>query len=352
MRLPHVTKIMVACLLAGCLFRGAAVVGQQLPDPKFDAKVAKPAYTDKHPRVLFDEGHFNVHTAKAGYKAFADLVANDGYKVTSNDKPFDAKILSDCDILVIANARGAAMRSEKPAFTDAECDAVRDWVKAGGCLLLVTDHYPTGHAAEKLSLRFDVTMSKGRTEDTVNAARGAGGPSTLLFSRDNKLLGDHAITKGRNESERINKIITFTGQSLKGPEGSVSFLQLAKTATDVLPGDNNKVISAEGRSQGLALKFGKGRVVVLGEASQISAQIAGPQNRPMGMNYPGIDNRQMVLNIMHWLSGLLVDSADDGKKPGETKKPSVDEGTKKPVPKPKSRQPKRARNRPKARNLR
>ena len=25
----------------------------------------------------------------------------------------------------------------------------------------------------------------------------------------------------------------------------------------------------------------------------------------MGMNCPGIDNRQMALNIMHWLSGLL-----------------------------------------------
>jgi hypothetical protein len=26
---------------------------------------------------------------------------------------------------------------------------------------------------------------------------------------------------------------------------------------------------------------------------------------PFGMNRPGIDNRQLALNIMHWLSGLL-----------------------------------------------
>jgi len=25
----------------------------------------------------------------------------------------------------------------------------------------------------------------------------------------------------------------------------------------------------------------------------------------VGMNVPGIDNRQFTLNIMHWLSGLL-----------------------------------------------
>ena len=146
-------------------------------------------------------------------------------------------------------------------------------------------------------------MSKGTTSDPVNQAVGAGGPSTLLFSRQNKLLGDHPITNGRSDAEKINKVITFTGQSLKGPEGSVSFLKLAKTAVDRLPFDNNKEISAEGRSQGLALTYGKGRVVILGEASQISAQIVGPK-RAMGMNYPGIDNRQMVLNIMHWLSGL------------------------------------------------
>jgi hypothetical protein len=24
-----------------------------------------------------------------------------------------------------------------------------------------------------------------------------------------------------------------------------------------------------------------------------------------GMNHPGIDNRQLTLNIVHWLSGLL-----------------------------------------------
>lgn len=59
--------------------------------------------------------------------------------------------------------------------------------------------------------------------------------------------------------------------------------------------------SAAGRSQGLALRFGKGRVVVLGEASMLSAQLDA-QGRPFGMNRAGIDNRQLALNILHWLS--------------------------------------------------
>jgi hypothetical protein len=55
-----------ACLLAVWLVGGTRSFGQQMFDPKFDAKVSKPAYSEKHPRVLFDEAHFNVHTTQGG----------------------------------------------------------------------------------------------------------------------------------------------------------------------------------------------------------------------------------------------------------------------------------------------
>jgi hypothetical protein len=56
----------------------------------------------------------------------------------------------------------------------------------------------------------------------------------------------------------------------------------------------------------MAMAFGKGRVVVLGEAAMLSAQIiTGPNAMKFGMNRTDIDNRQLALNIMHWLSGLL-----------------------------------------------
>jgi hypothetical protein len=45
--------------------------------------------------------------------------------------------------------------------------------------------------------------------------------------------------------------------------------------------------------------------VVQGEAAMLSAQIAGPNKEKMGMNAPGIDNRQYAINVMHWLSGVL-----------------------------------------------
>jgi len=61
-----------------------------------------------------------------------------------------------------------------------------------------------------------------------------------------------------------------------------------------------KMTSAAGRAQALAMPFGNGRVVVFGEAAMLTAQ-----NINFGMNYPGTDDRQLTLNVMHWLTGLL-----------------------------------------------
>ena len=58
-----------------------------------------------------------------------------------------------------------------------------------------------------------------------------------------------------------------------------------------------------GTAQGLALSVGKGRAVVLGEAAMLTAQVN--EREPFGMNTPGNDNRQLALNIMHWLSRRL-----------------------------------------------
>ena len=56
--------------------------------------------------------------------------------------------------------------------------------------------------------------------------------------------------------------------------------------------------------QGLTIKFGKGRVVILGEAGLLTAQIDN-EGRKFGMNYSNSDNKQFALNVMHWLSRLF-----------------------------------------------
>jgi hypothetical protein len=245
-------------------------VYQQQADTSFDAKVEHPAFTTNHPKVLIDEAHKNFHTAERGYKPFASLITNDGYQVSSNREMFQAGMFKGIDILVIANALGGIIflpDANKPAFTEAECDAVRDWVRDGGSLLFIADHAPVGGANEILAKRFDVDLSKLHTFDRTHAKLNEiGNPGWIVYSRENGLLGDHPID--------------------------------VDTKT-------KKEVSAAGRAQGIALRFGKGRVVVLGEAAMITAQTDGGGKVKFGMNRAGNDNKQLALNIMHWLSGLL-----------------------------------------------
>lgn len=309
--LPH--------LIIGALLLGALSAFYALPkiaDPNFNAQVAGPSYTTTHPVILIDEAHQNLHTSSGRYKPFADLLASDGYRIVPNTYKFQRESLVNGQILVIANAQGENSRGDAPAFTDDECDAVRDWVNTGGSLLLITDVYPTGSAAESLAGRFGVEMSKGFTEDPVNHVSNK--PGVLLFTREKNLIGEHPIMEGRDGRERINRVITYMGQSLKGPEESAPLLKLSNAAVDRVPelvetespdGPPQKTIKysdpipAAGRTQGVAFKFGQGRVVVLGEAGVLSAQVQAEE--AFGMNDQRADNRQLALNIMHWLSGLI-----------------------------------------------
>ena len=309
----------VSCIALLSLMVASCDSQRQMADPNFDTKVPRPAYVNEHPKVLFDEAHHNVHTAGGLYKPFVDLVANDGYQVTANKEAFSQQTLNGFSVLVIANARGANEANDSPAFSEEECNAVRDWVQTGGSLLLITDHAPFGAAAENLAKRFGVEMSKGMTEDPKNYDSSSGDTSQLVFTRENGLLLDHPITQGRDANEKVNRVMTFTGQSLKAPESGTPFLKLGDSAVNrpasikvEKSGGVTRVLinygdrePAKGYAQAVPLQIGKGRAVMTGEAGMLSAQLDGKTKKPFGMNVHGIDNRQLALNIMHWLSNIL-----------------------------------------------
>ncbi len=309
----------VAATLAAAVL-AVPILGQQAADPDFDARVASPAYARNGPTVAIDEAHGNFHTAGGRYKPFADLLTSDGYRVVPSTRTFEAGALAGIGVLVIANA--SAGNDTDPAFTEAECDVVRDWVRAGGSLLLIADHAPFGAGAANLGSRFGVAMGKG----WVFEPTGTGIVTQLVFSRENGRLGEHPILAGRHPGEQVKVVKAFTGQSLGVPDGATILLRLGPDAREAADTDDlnaeaaarkaNTPLGARsapggGRAQGLALPFGSGRVVVLGEAAMFSAQVAtlrdGDRQVVMkfGMNTPGNDDRQFALNVLHWLSRLL-----------------------------------------------
>ncbi|HEX7077696.1 MAG TPA: DUF4350 domain-containing protein [Candidatus Eisenbacteria bacterium] len=299
-------------VLAALLVAAPAVPAraQQIPDTTFadTVRVAHPAFASEHPRVLIDEGHHNVHTMTTGYAPFAALLRADGY----DPEPLRGKItpeaLAGARLLVVVNALGAADPSSpqapNPAFDEAEGAAAAAWVKGGGSLLLIADHYPCGSAAEPLARAFDVTLTGGIVGDTLHYDRG-GDPTCVEYTPVAGLATSHPIIRGRDPSERVERVVTFTGESLQGPRESTSLLLLGADALDLWPPDFQRTTPAGGKAQAVALTPGKGRVVVLGEAAMMTAQLAGPDRVPVGLNRHDNDDRKFALNVVHWLTGVL-----------------------------------------------
>jgi hypothetical protein len=69
----------------------------------------------------------------------------------------------------------------------------------------------------------------------------------------------------------------------------------------VPPGPQLRPVSAAGQAQAVALGHGDGRIVMLGEAGMITAQLDDERSR-VGMNVPGADNEAFARNLFHWLA--------------------------------------------------
>jgi hypothetical protein len=271
MRRPARTAWTVAGILIGLL--GARTgAAQQRPDSAFIAalSVAQPAYSSGHPRVLVDEAHHNFHTMSGGYAAFAALLRSDGYDVGPLRARIAREALRGCRILVVANALGdssmSSPRADQAAFDSLECEAADEWVRDGGSLLLIADHYPCGGAARPLAERFRVWLSDGIVGDPERFDP-SGDPTWVVYTSAAGLAPDHPIIAGRDSTEQVRRVVTFTGESVLGPSDSVSLL-------------------------------------TLGEAAMLTAQRDGSGAR-VGMNRTDTDDLRFARNVAHWLSGLL-----------------------------------------------
>ena len=285
---------------------------QQLPDKGYSPFLKNPEYLPgKGPVVFIDEGHHNFHTKNGRFFAFAKLLERDGYKVEEFKRQFSKKKLSEGKILVISNALNKINVNDwflptPSAFEVNEIEELRQWVFDGGSLFLIADHMPMAGAAHDLAAVFGFDFTNGFAVDTSNK-----GPS-LFTVRDNTLM-ESEITKGRDSTESVEQIATFTGQAFKiSGNNARPILKFNSSHTNFLPDTawvfNEKTVkyNLEGWSQGAFTEYGNGKVVVFGEAAMFTAQIAGPQKNKVGMNSDiASRNFQLALNIIHWLDGKL-----------------------------------------------
>jgi hypothetical protein len=284
-----------------------ALAAQQVSDTVFRAPIERPRFAaGTGPVVAIDAGHHDFHTADGRFRAFAQLMRDDGYRVRSLDGPITPESLRGVKVLVIANALAEANLQQwalptPSAFTDQEIGTIAAFVRGGGGLLLAADHMPFPGAAGPLATAFSVTLTNGFVFDS---APGHGVPA---FTRAAGTLRSHPITDGQASGERIDSVRSFTGEGFRVPRGFTPLMVFGPGAVNYLPkvawefDSTTTRESAEGMVQAAAGQVGRGRVVVTGEAGMLTAQLA--RGRPMGMNVPSApQNWRFVRQAIRWLA--------------------------------------------------
>jgi hypothetical protein len=295
----------------------AAASGQQLPDKAFHFQNARPAFADgTGPTICIDGAHRSIHTLDGTYYAFGELVRGDGFRVTSLMERVDKGVPANCRVMVMANAEVAPAESERGELLK--------WIAGGGRLLLVMDHAPYPRYVEPLATALGVSPFNGgatyrmfgefphqavramaeRSRTTVDSVRKTVGPLGTL--------GEHPIVRGRPGVDRpVRTVDTFGGTAFHPAAGVRALLRVpAGTIGEIWwpqrsPADEPRY-GLDGWLAGGAQQIGAGRVVILGEAAMCSAQVAGAERTPMGMNAPlAIDNAQFCLNVIRWLAGVI-----------------------------------------------
>jgi hypothetical protein len=315
MRYLSTSALSLGLVLAGLV----ATAGAR--DTTWEPAVASPAYAPgRGPVVVVDEAHFNFHTITGRYRDFVRALERDGYVVRPGRAGFSTTALRGIRILVIATALSERNRAPvkwsppiSSAFTNEEVRAVQEWVRGGGSLLLIADHLPFAGAAQKLAAAFGFELINGYALDRREIHLATLGRPLVFARKDEGADGtvtDHAITRGRNPSERVDRIMTFLGSAFRARE-PVSpllvfddFIDSYQTGTFGKLSATTPSVSATGLMQGAARQYGKGRVVVFAEAGLFGTQ--WQRGKPVGMNHPdATDNLHLLLNTMHWLDGSL-----------------------------------------------
>lgn len=303
------TRNLLSALVLAMFFE---LAGAQAPvaDLDYTPSVPRPAFAEgSGPVVRIDEAHHNYHTLSGRYAPFANLLQRDGFRMESFKAVLSKQSLGGTDILVIANA--AASQADKPpatapasAFPDAEIRALHEWVEQGGSLLLIADHAPFSDAAMALAKAFGFEFIAGYALQT-SASAPISGIATFHLGKG---LVPTPLSRGRDASEQVDSVMTFTGSAFKVPPAATSVLVFQDGARSFAAGSHGPDLAGPsvpiaGFSQAAILKLGKGRVAVFGEAAMFTAQRGGPNRQAAGMNAAGAEqNYQFVLNLMHWLS--------------------------------------------------
>ncbi len=355
----------VRSALAAAAALGLALASARADDPdpayRVDAnpRLALPTYAPGDgPLVRVDEAHGNVKHLDLEYRPFGELLEADGQRV----EPFPAdwawrpsclepggpclfrEKLAETDVLVVPTP------SVPYGVANPSADEIAAFVAAGGGLLLILDHTPVDLAGPLLD-RFGVvkaprvgTRGAIAWQDPRIATLFQTTGEFLFHRGDGTLLDPHPLTGP--PGERVEYVLGTGGVGFR--EGELD--PLVRDYAIVLASPANPAVG-----QGVAFRYGEGRVFLGGDAGMFTAQVnsnggtferrficffnvdvglstrdcdfwyaarqcdwhgmyehctslyqAGDRGSRMGYGmHKTRDNEQFILNVMRWLAGTL-----------------------------------------------
>jgi hypothetical protein len=243
-------------------------------------------------------------------KPLMEVATADGYQVSVDSMKLTKAYLAPYKMLVIFPAMPFKFGSkgqvtDEITFTPDELTALHDWVSEGGSLLMFDEHAPIDKSVTPLFNKFGIQLSIGIVSDSLNYETKfaiPGKESLLKFNRNNGFLNpNHPITEGEQAGEQINNIMTYGGGGLTGP-GYTNLFKLSPSAT--INKYSGSAPSGTAESQALAGKFGKGKVVALGDCNGFTAMYVMIKSTKFsaGMQVADYDWKQFAVNTLHWLS--------------------------------------------------
>jgi hypothetical protein len=327
------------------------------PDPSFAPTTGAPTYphvTDigasptvvTGPRIGIDQTHENAYSLQAAcplYAAFGQLLTADGATVVPFATPFVGPnpllpnpqyqaALNQLDILVIVEP--GPSWAPQAAIGYAEANWLRKWVRGevgcdNGCegrgLILISSR-----PQPQLTTHFGVTWSN--PTDVAREFTLCGDPRVVADAvyKKGTLKGDHVCAQGLDSSEAVTSVKTFMHGLIFCVADDCNYqMSVSKyaNATIDLPTGNpstSLLTLPDGtHSAGVAFQLGAGRVYAGSDPDMFTAVIAEHMVNviggfpavtppiPMGMQvHP--PNQHYLLNVIHWIDGILPDADGDG----------------------------------------
>jgi len=242
--------------------------------------------------VVFEEAHLPAYSigsnpaayGTGGYSEFANYLMVNGYIVSTINPGtiINSSGLASADVLVIV--------APQNSYLESELDAIENWVKEGGNLLLISDWGSFGSVARTIASRFNIVL---RGDAICDSDENVGDPSQVYYDGANLLV--HPVTKG------VDRVEIYAGDGiLTAPAEEIPLIVTDYDGTAFWFSDNSPALGVSVMSAFEGGAIGSGRLIIMTDSNVWDSINDADYDGDVG--FYDSDNEVLAINSINWLS--------------------------------------------------